>query len=182
MATMFKVDGERIELLSLPAIPSLGQLQSLVGGNIEFVTFGDGSAFMVNEEGKLLGMQPNDSATILCAVKGWPGTLGGDYLAGDAVFFSAQEMQAMNVEEPDIETPEGRALVIKDLSLEIVSACVRLAHGKEPALPLAAVLAAVGISKRSYNITREDFDKFVNEAWEFVPSTEDVPVPAKKEG
>lgn len=40
-------------------VPSLENLQSVVGGYIEHVNLGDGLALICNEEGKLKGMEPN---------------------------------------------------------------------------------------------------------------------------
>ena len=40
-------------------VPSLENLQSVVGGYIEHVNLGDGLAMICNEEGKLKGLEPN---------------------------------------------------------------------------------------------------------------------------
>lgn len=80
--------------VSLPEDPSLDALQRLVGGMIEFVHFSDGSALMVDEEGKIKGKPVNSTATAICIAKGrW-----GDSIAGDAVFFSAEEMASMGAD------------------------------------------------------------------------------------
>lgn len=89
MATLFKTDGTVQEIV--PAY-DLASLQKLVDGLIEFVYFEDGSAVMVNEEGRLLGLRTNSAATAMCFLKRYPLSAP---LSGDAVFFSASEMKAM---------------------------------------------------------------------------------------
>lgn len=98
MATLFKTDFTT-EDFELPTNPSLEFLQEKVGGMIEFFTFADGSAFMVNEEGKLLGMPYNGKASVLTLLKGRP-----EELSGPCVFFSADEMKRMDPDEEDDET------------------------------------------------------------------------------
>jgi hypothetical protein len=100
MATLFKVEGGTEEF-SMPEKMSLEFLQAKVGGLIEFVPFADGSALMVNEEGRLLGLKPNSAATVISIAKGWP-----EVLFGNAVFFSRAEMEAMEKEEDEPESCE----------------------------------------------------------------------------
>lgn len=94
MPIMFRALSSYHSEVSLPEDPSLDALQNLVGGMIEFVYFSDGSALMVDEEGKIKGKPVNDTATAICIAKGrW-----GDSIAGDAVFFSAEEMASMGAD------------------------------------------------------------------------------------
>lgn len=66
---------------------TLEELQGLVGGLIEHVVAADGRDLIINEEGKLLGMEPNHQATQL-----W---LGGvqhdDVLVGPVVVCEERE-------------------------------------------------------------------------------------------
>lgn len=92
MATMFKTD--QIPTLpndqfDLPKDGLLEFLQAKVGGWIEFIHFPDGSAFVVDEEGRLKEKEENRMATILCLLKGRPQDLS---IVGDAVFLSREEM------------------------------------------------------------------------------------------
>jgi hypothetical protein len=97
MATKITMD-ERSEEITLPDPVKLEWLQSLVGGYIEFVNFPDGSALMVHEEGRLIGLPVNHAATSLCVLKGkrqpeeYP-------IVGTAVFFSRVEMEKMEDDE-----------------------------------------------------------------------------------
>ena len=67
---------------------SLQGLQALVGGYIEFVTFRDGSALVVNEEGLLEGLPFNAVATLLARAKGRPVNI-----VGTALFLSRAEVE-----------------------------------------------------------------------------------------
>lgn len=65
---------------------SLESLQRAVGGYIEAVTDQSGSWTMyVNEEGKVIGLPVNRSATALATAAGWRG-MPGDVLVGPVVF------------------------------------------------------------------------------------------------
>lgn len=61
---------------------TLKTLQDAVGGSIETVgsTFGEAVIIIINEEGKLEGLQLNRVATSFAVIRSW------DYIAGDAVF------------------------------------------------------------------------------------------------
>lgn len=104
MATLIRPDNTSLEF-TLPDNPSLEYLQGLVGGTIEFVTFRDGSAVMVDEEGLLKQKVPNDSATGLCALKGYFQSFP---IAGVAVFFSRAEMEKMEAEDEDDDDPSEK--------------------------------------------------------------------------
>jgi hypothetical protein len=89
VATKFVPDGSSEEISLPDGEIDLAFLSSLVGGYIEFIYFSDGSMMLVNEEGKLMDMALNRIATYLAAIKG--GLYPGDYISGDAVFFSRSE-------------------------------------------------------------------------------------------
>ena len=61
--------------------PTLEELQRLVGGYIEVIELRDGRQLIVNEEGLLLGLPFNPTATAINATIG----NGQAYLVGDAV-------------------------------------------------------------------------------------------------
>lgn len=89
MATKFVPDGPSEEIRLPEGDVELTYLQSLVGGYIEFINFSDGSMMLINEEGKVMEMDLNRFATSLASIKG--GLYPGDYVSGDAVFFSRDE-------------------------------------------------------------------------------------------
>ncbi len=96
MATVFKTNQlptEFNEEFVLPENDLLATLQQKVGGFIEFIYFSDGSAFVVDEEGRVKEKDPNRLATILCVLKGLPQDLP---IVGDAVFLSREEMKGLN--------------------------------------------------------------------------------------
>ena len=72
---------------------SLATLQKLVGGYIEFFEFDDGTALIVNEEGKMHGLPCNEQATALTLLKRRP-----EVIAGDCVFLSYAENRIMQAE------------------------------------------------------------------------------------
>jgi len=86
---LFRTDGthEEIELRT-----DLDTLQKFVGGYIEFYQFTDGSALVVNEEGKLLDLPVNKTATALTQVKRKP-----DLIVGDCLFLTRNEMRLMSI-------------------------------------------------------------------------------------
>jgi hypothetical protein len=100
MATLFKVDGTQEEF-ELPRQVGLDFLQNkLDGGYIEFVYFSDGSALMLDEEGKLKKLPINRPAWALAMVKN--PMFMADPLVGPVVFMSAEEMQRMNEDEDEL--------------------------------------------------------------------------------
>lgn len=92
MATHIRTNGSSAEVDLVNG--TLAEMQKAVGGYIEFLRFRDGSAIMANEEGLLVGLPFNATATALARAKG-----ADAYLVGDVVFFSAAEMTAMEGEE-----------------------------------------------------------------------------------
>ena len=59
---------------------TLDQLQKIVGGYIQIIPSNDGRDVVLNEEGKLMGLEPNPRATAMVSL------FPGDYLAGNVLF------------------------------------------------------------------------------------------------
>ena len=110
MIKVLKIEvGEPPEIKEIPN--ELSCLQHEVGGLIECVYLDDGSIAVVNEEGKLNGMEPNRKlgADIICG----PFFICGDTLDGDFASLSEEqiqkysekfaEIQAFTGEEPELE-------------------------------------------------------------------------------
>jgi len=91
MATLITVDGESSEVQAT----ELAEMQALVGGYIEMVTFPDGSLMICNEEGKNNELPRNNVATEIFRMK-QRGTQ--DWIAGDAIFYSRAENEKMQEE------------------------------------------------------------------------------------
>ena len=100
MITVLKIEvGEPPKIKEIPN--ELSGLQHEVGGLIECVYLDDGSIAVVNEEGKLNGMEPNRKlgADIICG----PFFICGDTLDGD--FASLSEEQIQKYSEKFAESP-----------------------------------------------------------------------------
>ena len=110
MIKVLKIEvGEPPEIKEIPN--ELSCLQHEVGGLIECVYLDDGSIAVVNEEGKLNGMEPNRrlGADIICG----PFFICGDSLDGDFASLSEEQIQkysekfaeisAFTGEEPELE-------------------------------------------------------------------------------
>ena len=100
MSTVLKIEvGEPPEIKEI--LNELGGLQHEVGGFIECVYLDDGAIAVVNEEGKLNGMEPNRrlGADIICG----PFFICGDTLDGD--FASLSEKQIQKFSEKFAEIP-----------------------------------------------------------------------------
>ena len=110
MITVLKIEvGAPPEIKEIPN--ELSGLQHEVGGLIECVYLDDGSIAVVNEEGKLNGMEPNRrlGADIICG----PFFICGDTLDGDFASLSEEQIQkysekfaeisAFTGEEPELE-------------------------------------------------------------------------------
>ena len=100
MIKVLKVEvGEPPEIKEIPN--ELSGLQHEVGGLIECVYLDDGSIVVVNEEGKLNGMEPNRrlGTDIICG----PFFICGDSLDGD--FASLSEEQIRKYSEKFLEIP-----------------------------------------------------------------------------
>lgn len=62
----------------------LHELQKLVGGYIEIVKLSADTIMVVNEEGLLHNLQPNDNAIWVCAEFGQPRYIVGDVVVCDS--------------------------------------------------------------------------------------------------
>lgn len=71
------------------APPSLKEAQEFVGGLVEMIHLPDGSQLLINEEGKLRGMEINHEATAL-VMKAFPRTWGSDVIVGPALVLSGK--------------------------------------------------------------------------------------------
>ena len=78
---------------------TLKTLQDAVGGSIETVgsTLGEAVIIIINEEGKLEGLQLNRVATSFAVIRSW------DYIAGDAVFAIRHGEDIVGFEENDAD-------------------------------------------------------------------------------
>ncbi len=65
MAIIIRVNGEIEKAVKVPKEKSLKFLQNVVGGYIEMVATKDGDIMVLNEEGKLIGLEVNKKATDL---------------------------------------------------------------------------------------------------------------------
>lgn len=84
MARIYRTDGT-VERDVVPAVGkafTLAELQKVVGGYIQAVHLpGRRSWLIVNEEGALMDLPPNDFATTLCQEQ----TYSGNLIVGDAI-------------------------------------------------------------------------------------------------
>ena len=70
---------------------SLEELQRYVGGYIEIVALPGGKSLIVNEEGKLQNLPPNEQATILGR---FAGTANDDIVVGDVLVCGDDELES----------------------------------------------------------------------------------------
>ena len=76
--------------------PTLESAQDFVGGNVEGITFPNGDYLIVNEEGKLMGLEVNEPATKL-----WRDTFDNDnfitgrkdWVAGPAILIKQKALK-----------------------------------------------------------------------------------------
>jgi len=68
---------------------TLEQLQKLVGGYIECITLKDGRQMIINEEGKLMDLPQNETATKIFH-ENFPHLTEFDYICGDAIILSGE--------------------------------------------------------------------------------------------
>jgi hypothetical protein len=90
MATRLNADGTIVEVAPAGAAFTLTELQTIVGGYIEFLYFDDGRLLCVNEDGKRLRLPVNRSASSLA----WQhtGIAKWDVIAGDALLCGRQDV------------------------------------------------------------------------------------------
>ena len=105
MITVLKIEvGEHPKIKEIPN--ELSGLQHEVGGLIECVYLDDGSIAVVNEEGKLNGMEPNRKlgADIICG----PFFICGDTLDGDFASLSEEQIQKYSEKFAEIRGFTGK--------------------------------------------------------------------------
>lgn len=105
MITVLKIEvGEPPKIKEIPN--ELSGLQHEVGGLIECVYLDDGSIAVVNEEGKLNGMEPNRKlgADIICG----PFFICGDTLDGDFASLSEEQIQKYSEKFAEIRGFTGK--------------------------------------------------------------------------
>lgn len=91
MATKIPAGDDPTTEMQISGKTKLAELQAAVDGLIEFVQFSDGSALIVNEEGKLRDMPLNERASAITILKGRP-----EHIAGPALFLSRAELRALD--------------------------------------------------------------------------------------
>lgn len=86
MALILKADGRKIEKNPDNGKDfSLEELQMIVGGIIEIVELADGNLMVLHEEGKLIGLPKNHTATHLFQIgRAWYDPVVGDVLVCDS--------------------------------------------------------------------------------------------------
>jgi hypothetical protein len=81
---------------------SLKELQGYVGGLIEFVYLPDGCSLVINEEGKLEGLEQNDIASDIFQkaypIEKYPINNDG-LIVGDALYFNKENTKKFEEEE-----------------------------------------------------------------------------------
>lgn len=78
MVKIIKANGEIIDLEDKEL--QLEQMQKVVGGYIEIVRLKNGWSVVCNEEGKLIGLEENPVATLVCNVNGFNDLIFGDVI------------------------------------------------------------------------------------------------------
>lgn len=78
MVKIIKTNGEIIDLEDKEL--QLEQMQKVVGGYIEIVRLKNGWLVVCNEEGKLIGLEENPVATLVCNINGFNDTIVGDVI------------------------------------------------------------------------------------------------------
>jgi hypothetical protein len=81
----------------------LKQLQQFVGGYIELVYMNDGSVFVINEEGMLMGLPANREATRLLRLTGTNVLMANGYLQGPALYLTEAEYLEYMEPTDDVE-------------------------------------------------------------------------------
>lgn len=91
MALILKADGTRKKVQPINGNDfELEELQSFVGGIIDIINLNNGKILVINDEGKLCGLQPNLNATIVA----WMQEVipQNDYIAGDVLLCNDEEV------------------------------------------------------------------------------------------
>ncbi len=89
MARLIRADGTEQKISPANGQKfTLEELQEFVGGLIQIVKTRYNDVMIINEEGKLLGLNENRLATVL-----YTSAKSDDYIVGDAVIVEAHEME-----------------------------------------------------------------------------------------
>ena len=89
MATLIKAHGREQNVTPANGEKfTLEEMQGYVGGYIEIIGLPDGSQLILNEEGKLKGLEPNLKASLLARKAG---IHPSDYVVGDVLIASRTE-------------------------------------------------------------------------------------------
>lgn len=91
MGTIIKTNGEKINVEPKNGKHySLKEMQNIVGGFIEIVYLKDSRIMIVNEEGKVNGLDFNDAATAVLE-ESYP--YSGDFVVGDVLLCNTDEVE-----------------------------------------------------------------------------------------
>lgn len=89
--TIIKTDGELVKYAPHSgAHYELGELQSIVGGQIQAIDLHDGRFLVCNEEGKLNGLPYNSTATDIAQDSN--AIFENDYIVGDAIIINEEDL------------------------------------------------------------------------------------------
>ena len=83
--TWIKSSGKVIEMEFSKKMITLKELQDCVDGDIEFIWLRDGKILVVNEDGKINGMETNSFASALIQNEGI-----NDYIVGNALLIDSK--------------------------------------------------------------------------------------------
>lgn len=83
MAILIKPDGTKENVTG----KTFSEFQELVGGYIETLSTNNGKIMLINEDGKNLGLEPNEFATMM--VKLQP----SDFIVGNAIIVTLKELE-----------------------------------------------------------------------------------------
>ena len=90
MGKIYKTDGTTIAVEPKNGTDySLEELQEIVGGYIEVLPLNDDEIMVLNEEGKILGLDLNDNATELISEAG----MWDDFIVGDVLVCKNDEVR-----------------------------------------------------------------------------------------
>lgn len=90
MGKIYKTDGTIIAVEPKNGTDySLEELQEIVGGYIEVLPLNDDEIMVLNEEGKILGLDLNDNATALISEAG----MWDDFIVGDVLVCKNDEVR-----------------------------------------------------------------------------------------
>lgn len=130
MAEFIKPDGTVKIVYPKAQHFTLREMQELVGGYIEIIPLGQGRQMVIDEEGKLKGLEPNIEASTRARLAGALWTegdghgMGTDYVAGPALFVTNDELDGDNNEPDDDNAPEDDPIDGFFLSFDLETSAV----------------------------------------------------------